>query len=46
MGTVGLISQALGKSDYRELVNIVLRNIFIAFSVALIIIILKNKNTK
>ena len=41
MGTVGLISQALGKSDYRELVYIILRNIFIAVSVALIIIILK-----
>mgnify|MGYP001211596600 CR=1 FL=1 len=30
MGTVGLVSQTLGKGDYRELVNIVLRNIFIA----------------
>ena len=27
MGTVGLISQALGKADYRELVYIILRNI-------------------
>ena len=27
MGTVGLISQALGKADYRELVQTILRNI-------------------
>ena len=41
MGTVGLISQTLGKGDYRELVNIVLRNIFIAIFIALIVIALK-----
>ena len=32
MGTVGLVSQTFGKSDYRELVNIILRNFFIAYS--------------
>ncbi len=41
MGTVGLVSQTLGKGDYRELVNIVLRNIFIAIFIGFIIIILK-----
>ncbi len=41
MGTVGLISQALGKSDYRELIYIILRNIIIAIFVSLLIIILK-----
>ncbi len=41
MGTVGLVSQALGKSDYRELVNIILRNILIAILIATLIIIFK-----
>ena len=37
MGTVGLISQALGKADYRELVYIILRNIFIAIFISFLI---------
>ncbi len=41
MGTVGLVSQALGKADYRELVNIILRNAIIAIFISLLIIILK-----
>tara|TARA_B100000886_G_scaffold332072_1_gene284332 strand:+ start:468 stop:1802 length:1335 start_codon:yes stop_codon:yes gene_type:complete len=41
MGTVGLISQALGKADYRELVYIILRNILIAIFISFLIIILK-----
>ena len=41
MGTVGLVSQTFGKSDYRELVNIILRNICIAMFIAFFIIILK-----
>tara|TARA_B100001559_G_C16484242_1_gene615231 strand:- start:868 stop:2202 length:1335 start_codon:yes stop_codon:yes gene_type:complete len=41
MGTVGLISQALGKADYRELVQTILRNITIAVLIALLIIIFK-----
>jgi Na+-driven multidrug efflux pump len=41
MGTVGLISQALGKADYRELVYIILRNIIIAIFISLLIIIFK-----
>ena len=41
MGTVGLVSQTFGKSDYRELVNILLRNFCIAFIIAFLIIIFK-----
>ncbi len=41
MGTVGLVSQALGKGDYRELVNIIIRNITIALIFSFLIIILK-----
>ena len=41
MGTVGLVSQTFGKSDYRELVNIILRNFCIAFIIAFLIIIFK-----
>ena len=41
MGTVGLVSQALGKSDYRELVNIIIRNIIIAITIGLLIIFFK-----
>ena len=41
MGTVGLISQAFGKSDYRELVNIIFRNLLIAIFIASFIIIFK-----
>ncbi len=41
MGTVGLVSQTFGKSDYRELVNIILRNFMIAILIAFLIIILK-----
>ena len=42
MGTVGLVSQTYGKSDYRELVNIILRNFCIAFIIAFLIIIFKS----
>ncbi len=41
MGTVGLISQALGKGDYRELVNIIFRNAIIAIFISFLIIIFK-----
>jgi multidrug resistance protein, MATE family len=42
MGTVGLVSQALGKGDYREIVSITVRNISIALILSLLIILLKN----
>ena len=41
MGTVGIVSQALGKGDYRELVNTIIRNLFVALLISFIIILLK-----
>ena len=41
MGTVGIVSQAYGRGDYREIVRTLLRNIVIAMVIALVIIILK-----
>ena len=41
MGTVGIISQAYGRGDYREIVRTLLRNFVIAMLIALVIIILK-----
>ncbi len=39
MGTVGIVSQAFGRSDYREIVKTLLRNLIIAIAAAFIIII-------
>ena len=39
MGTVGIVSQAYGRSDYREIVKTLLRNLVIALIAALLIII-------
>ena len=41
MGTVGIVSQAYGKGDYREIVKTLLRNFLVAMIIALIIIISK-----
>ena len=41
MGTVGIVSQALGRGDYNEIVKTLLRNFIIATGIALIIILLK-----
>ena len=41
MGTVGIVSQAYGRGDYREIVKTLLRNFVIAIMIALIIIIFK-----
>jgi MATE family multidrug resistance protein len=41
MGTVGIVSQAYGRGDYREIVRTLLRNFIIAMIIALAIIILK-----
>ena len=41
MGTVGLISQALGKGDYREISLIISRYFVFAIIISLIIILLK-----
>ena len=41
MGTVGIVSQAYGRGDYREIIKTLLRNFIIAIVIALLIIILK-----
>ena len=41
MGTVGIVSQAYGRGDYREIVKTLLRNFVVAMVIALIIIVLK-----
>ncbi len=41
MGTVGIVSQAYGRGDYREIVKTILRNFIVAMAISLVIIILK-----
>ncbi|MDC0511936.1 MATE family efflux transporter [bacterium] len=41
MGTVGIVSQAFGRGDYREIVKTLLRNFAIAMLIAVTIIIVK-----
>jgi len=41
MGTVGIVSQAYGRGDYREIVKTLLRNFLIALAIASVIIVLK-----
>ena len=41
MGTVGIVSQAFGRGDYREIVKTLLRNLIIAIIIAFLIIIFK-----
>ena len=41
MGTVGIVAQLYGKSDYREIIKTLLRNFSLAFIIALIIIIFR-----
>jgi multidrug resistance protein, MATE family len=41
MGTVGIVSQAYGRGDYREIVKTLLRNFIVAMIIALVIIVLK-----
>ena len=40
MGTVGIVSQAYGRADYREIVKTLLRNFVIALLISVLIIIL------
>ena len=42
MGTVGLVSQSLGRNNYDEIALIILRNLFIAFIIGFLILLLKN----
>ena len=41
MGTVGIVSQSLGRGDYQDIVRTVIRNILIAIFISIFIIILK-----
>ena len=41
MGTVGIVAQAYGRGDYREIVKTLLRNFIVAMVVALVIVIFK-----
>ena len=40
MGTVGIIAQLFAKSDYREIIRTIIRNFFLAITIAILIIIL------
>jgi MATE family multidrug resistance protein len=39
MGTVGMVSQAHGKNNYKEILNIILRNLLFVFTISLLIFI-------
>ena len=41
MGTVGIVAQLFGKSDYREIVKTLLRNFILAIFMATLIILFK-----
>jgi len=42
MGTVGLVSQALGRKDYNEIILVFIRNLISALLISFFIILLKN----
>ena len=42
MGTVGMVSQANGRNDYSEILNIVIRNLLFVTLISIIIILLQN----
>ena len=42
MGTVGMVSQASGKENYEEIVNIVLRNLLFVLVISMILIAVQN----
>ena len=42
MGTVGMVSQANGKEDFNEIVNIVSRNLLFVFIISIFLIIIQN----
>ena len=42
MGTVGMVSQANGRNDYSEILNIVIRNLLFVAVISIIIILLQN----
>ena len=42
MGTVGMVSQANGKENYEEIINIVLRNLLFVLIISIILIAVQN----
>ena len=42
MGTVGMVSQANGRNDYTEILNIVVRNLLFVLAISITIILLTN----
>jgi multidrug resistance protein, MATE family len=42
MGTVGMVSQAHGKNDYSEILDIVIRNLIFVLLISIIVILLQN----
>jgi len=42
MGTVGIVSQADGRNDYSEILNIIIRNFLFVLFISIIIILLQN----
>ena len=42
MGTVGLVSQALGRKDYNEIIQALIRNLILAFAIGIVIIFFKD----
>jgi MATE family multidrug resistance protein len=42
MGTVGMVSQANGRNDYPEILNIVIRNLLFVLAISIMIILLQN----
>jgi MATE family multidrug resistance protein len=39
MGTVGMVSQAYGQNNYKEILNVILRNLLFVFTISLLILI-------
>ena len=42
MGTVGLVAQALGRKDYNEIIQVLIRNLLLAIIIGLLIIFFKD----
>ena len=42
MGTVGMVSQANGKENYEEIINIILRNLLFVLIISMILIVVQN----
>ena len=42
MGTVGMVSQANGRNDYTEILNVVVRNLLFVLAISITIILLQN----